>query len=242
LDAKLIFLRNKQGSIYSKNEITKNPFLTPVYELNLHDTLLLYIENNLNEDLNFFLSSTLKNYSVKKKQHESILFIGEKIYDLNELKCMNGQFISALIVTWPKNLNKSKRFYWLLDSKINISSNKQHFTVNGNTYPSTIYDTNARISASLKDTVYVMLYKSDQGLNSIHFENGTLRVMNCRSKRLVPNIKKDSFPIDYRDWMILELIPSYIGKYAVRQSIYFHSENENDAQASGLFMIMNFYE
>lgn len=153
----------------------------------------------------------------------------------------NYRYLGEAGMICVDNSISTKKFYWnLKEHQVNFNeqlvANKtvswsnyspDFFTINSYSFPYTMDDTTAVISAKVGDTVRIFVANTGQSAHSIHFHGFHCKVIQATREEQI-GWEKDTFPIRSMETIVLELVPDKPGHYSV------HDHNLTAVTGAGL--------
>lgn len=151
-----------------------------------------------------------------------------------------GTHIFYSDVSYGKNLGASGQilvgyenyphFYWnLFDQEVALSHDlallntsaipssylPEVYTINFNSYPQTIADTNALVVGNVSDTLIISIINTGKMAHALHFHGYHVEILFHSKNNLMEGLLKDTFPLEVDAECIVRLIPHQSGMYPV---------------------------
>lgn len=113
-----------------------------------------------------------------------------------------------------------------------------YFTVNEKSYSDIQLDANAKITATVGDTIYIYIANTGQSMHSLHFHGFHSETLFSNSKIIPAGWIKDTWGLFSMDAIVLQMIPDKAGRYSV------HDHNlvavtGGSTHPNGMFTIMD---
>jgi hypothetical protein len=214
------------------NEVNSFDQKNPIINLNINDSLLIWVINKDNIIHDFEVNG-MAGSSASVPVNDSVLIslkftsIGCFIYQ-DPSNYPNQVYLGLGGMINVKDHNHSS-FYWNIkehDSTWNVSIRggtsvnwanykPEYFTINSVSNPDINLDPNARITGNVGDTIYVYFANTGRSIHSLHLHgyHATIRYSSQHPSHI--GRSKDTFPIEPGETLIISFIPDKTGEYPV---------------------------
>ncbi len=203
-----------------------------IYNINEGDTLRLNIHNT-DMDVHHFQVKGMSNPATIIPAGDSMMVemvfpdAGSYIY-YDPLNYPDNKSMGLAGMINVKNHNHSS-FYWNIkdyqkSKSVNIDSGNveiwnnyypNYFTINSKSNPGINMDTDARVTGSVGDTIYIYMVNTGQSIHSMHYHGYHLEVMHSTYNPSHVGRIKDTFPLYPMETLVLRLVPDKTGEYPV---------------------------
>ena len=112
-----------------------------------------------------------------------------------------------------------------------------YYTINSKSFPDLQIDSTAKISATVGDTVYIVVANTGQSMHSLHFHGFHPKAVFAEAKILQAGWDKDTWGMYSMDILVLKLIPDKPGRYSVHDHNLVAITGGN-THPNGMFTIM----
>lgn len=134
----------------------------------------------------------------------------------------SGQFLvgyeSFSTFYWNLFEQQNSLSHGLSDSSLtNLPSSffPEVYTINNQSYPNTLSDTNAVITGNVGDTLIISIVNSGKMSHSLHFHGYHVEILHHPSNLFMEGLIKDTFPIEVGESCVVRLIPHQPGMFPV---------------------------
>jgi FtsP/CotA-like multicopper oxidase with cupredoxin domain len=134
----------------------------------------------------------------------------------------------GMIVCRSPNANIHRFFWNMKDHQVLFNENlnqgipvdwtqyyPNYFTINGNSNPYINEDSDARVTGSVGDTIYIYMVNTGQSLHSIHLHGYHGEIIQSSKFPSHVGRSKDTVPVYSMEVVILKIVPDQPGEYPV---------------------------
>jgi FtsP/CotA-like multicopper oxidase with cupredoxin domain len=126
--------------------------------------------------------------------------------------------------------NQYDQFYWNLfeqetslshnladssETELPTNFNPQVYTINNQSYPQVLNDTNAVVLGNVGDTIIISIVNSGKMAHALHFHGYHVDVLHNSLNPFMEGLSKDTFPIEVGATCVVRLVPDQPGMYPV---------------------------
>lgn len=227
---------------------TDSAFFKPenfTFELSTDDTLDLHVINNdtldhtftidgLITSANTILANASADFMVELPADGAYRFYSDVAY---------GRLLGASGVIM-KGYSTYSKFYWnmfeqngllsydyadLSATTTPINYVPDLFTINLDVHPNLEFDPLAKVIGNVGDTLIITVVNSGQMEHTLHFHGYHVEILDASHNIKMIGWSKDTFPIELREVLVLQLVPHQEGTYPV------HEHNLINVTSSGSY-------
>ncbi len=203
-----------------------------IYNINEGDTLRLNVHNT---------DSDIHHFQVKGMAYPATIIPANDSVIVEMVFPDAGSYIYYDPLNYPDNKSMGlagminvkdhsySSFYWNIkdfqkSKSLNIDAGNvevwndyypNYFTINSKSNPAINADTDARVTGSVGDTIYIYMVNTGQSIHSMHYHGYHLEIMHSSHEPSHVGRIKDTFPLYPMETLVLRLIPDKPGEYPV---------------------------
>ena len=227
------------------NESSQFKPLNHAFVLNSNDTLQLHLVNNDTLNHTFTIDGYIESSNLIPAlgtNNFEVVLPSDNAYryysDLN-----NGNLLGASGIIF-KGYDAQPKFFWNMfeqasnlsfdyaDLSLNSTPNSylpDVFTINFRVHPDLETDTLAKVIGNVGDTLLIATVNAGQMEHTLHFHGYHVEILNASHNTKMIGWKKDTYPLELNEVIVVRLIPHQEGTYPV------HEHNLINVTTNGLY-------
>ena len=91
----------------------------------------------------------------------------------------------------------------------------QVYTINNQSHPNTVSDTNALVLGNVGDTLIISIVNSGKMSHALHFHGYHVEILHQSKNSFMEGLEKDTFPVEVGATCVVRLIPNQPGMFPV---------------------------
>jgi FtsP/CotA-like multicopper oxidase with cupredoxin domain len=221
--AKFFYLSYNETPVFSQQ--------SALITLNANDSLQLTVYNHDSVQHRFHIEGG-STYTVNPSDSATSITVfttpGMRMFydDQSDRASMYCGLSGIIAVLEPSK--HTRNFYWNIRSHQKAwndqlgfslppagSYDPDYYSINGQSYPVNNTDNTAKINGNVGDTIRLYLCNGGYSTHSIHFHGYHGKVISTTSKKLKTGWIKDTFPLESKETLVIEIVPDKAGLFPV---------------------------